>query len=150
MARISKEERNSKLEALWEAFHILKKESTLKDNKVTLANICEYANSLPTNKLWGSMISEQSLKNKTDNNFAKDIRDAILAFKKELFNVKSTTTKKIEDDIKKQKLTIENLTITITELLHNEIELKTRLMEKDKTITRLKEEIELLRFTKDN
>lgn len=150
MARISKEERNSKLEALWEAFHILKEESTLKNNKVTLTNICEYANSLPTNKLWDSMISEQSLKNKTDNNFAKDIRDAILAFKKELLNVKSTTTKKIEDDIKKQKLTIENLTITITELLHNEIELKTRLIEKDKTITRLKEEIALLRYTKDN
>lgn len=145
MAKITVQEAESKSKALSKAFEDLAAISTVKDNQATQENVCEIANQFEVAKTWQTPISVQSLKNKNPKGFAFEVRNKIIKFKEDLKKLESVAEDKLVADIDIKNKTIETLTIRITELLHNEIELKDKIAELYKTIERKNEEIQSLK-----
>lgn len=138
MARDSKEIRDLKLRALNESIKILKDESTPTSNKVTISKVIDIANQLYLNEL-STKISPTSLKNPTSFEFKKLKKD-IDDYREEYKKIKITVSKKSLDEVTKLKKQIDNLLFEISKYYDDKLLLKEELVQKEKTIKKLKDE----------
>ncbi|UTJ07106.1 hypothetical protein [Arcobacter roscoffensis] len=141
MARDTKDIRDLKLKALSEAIDILKNESTPTSNNVTISKVIDLANELYDSKL-PTKISPTSLKKPTSIEF-KTLKEEIESYKKEHKKIKSTVSKKSIDEVKRLKNQIDNLLIEISKYYDDKLLLNEELIQKEKTIKKLKNERDL-------
>lgn len=138
MPKDIEEIRNLKLKAISEAIKILKEESTLTTNLVTVPKVVAFANELNADK-FSTNISLTSLKKPSSSEYQK-LKEEIDNYKKEHEKIKKLAPSKSLKEATKLKSQIENLTFEIAKYYDDKLLLNEELEQKDKTIRKLKME----------
>lgn len=138
MARPTKEEKELKIKALWEAVFILIDKSTALENKLTVKAVVEVANSSDYAKKFKTKIHEQSLKQPSSDEF-RDIAEKIHDYKDDHRRIKQASSTNLKDENVRLKERVRELTYDVAilldeaaknkEILDSEIESKERIRE---------------------
>lgn len=136
MPRITKKEKQLKLKALRVSLILLKRKSEI----INFITVREKANKIGYPKYFSTKISKASIEQSLDSHFVK-IRDQIIDIKSEKKKIKKIATTSSKIKINKLEKIIQNLTFNIASLLENEMELKELLELKNKTIEKMRIEI---------
>ncbi len=148
MARPTKEEKELKIKALWEAVYILIDKSTPLENKLTVNAVVEIANSSEYAEKFATKIHEQSLKQPSSDEF-EDIATKIKEYKDEHRKIKQASSTGSKDEIRRLMERVSALTLEVATLLDeaainketmdSEIKSKERIRkEKDKYLQKLR------------
>jgi chromosome segregation ATPase len=138
MARDTKEQREIKIKAVYEAIKVLKDESTPTNNQLTYDKVVSMANELYSDKL-NRKISPTSIKSPTSKEF-EDIKEVIVDYREEHKKIKSAAPKKTVKEVAKLKKQIENLVTEVAKFYDYKLLLNEKLEAKENTINKLKAE----------
>lgn len=139
MANISKHERQTKAQCLWDAFEVLKKSSGSK-NLVSMKAVIELANQDERMKEFNTDIGEKSVYTKAKDSVYTPIVEAVNTFINGFKSDANKAGKRSKEKLKSfdSKLTsVEAAVIVLQEKVH---ELQARLENKDRIIKQIEEE----------
>lgn len=116
MARPTKEEKELKIKALWEAVYILINKSTALQNKLTVKAVVEVANSSEYAEKFVTNINEQSLKQPSSDEF-REIAEKIQEYKNDHRRIKQASSTNLKDENVRLKERVRELTYDVATLL---------------------------------